>query len=95
MLLDLASVIHGLNVSIVEGVVRSAGPISSTGTRHLKVDPISAVPAPAEGKRTMRFMLQEATGGRQLDFATASGLLYALQLVTGRSTPTQLPKIGG
>lgn len=93
LLLDLASVIHGMGVGIVEGVIRGSGPISAAGGGHLKVDPIASVPAPPEGKRTMRFMLQEAASGRQLDYATASGLLYALQLVVGRSTPTQLPSI--
>lgn len=81
-----------MGVSIVEGVIRGAGPIS-VGGGHLKVDPISSVPEPPSGKRTMRFMLQEAASGRQLDYATASGLMYALQLVVGRSTPTQLPNI--
>jgi hypothetical protein len=92
LLLDLASVIHGMGVSIVEGVIRGGGPLAAAPT-HLKVDPIAAVPAPPEGRRTMRFLLQEAQSGRQLDYATASGLLYALQLVTGRSTPTQLPTL--
>jgi hypothetical protein len=191
-------------ISIVEGVVRSSGPISSGASSHLKEDPILSVQEPPEGKRTMRFMLQTAQvgrapapapgrapgraraagrgpsgaccarrewsrvrlwgaadgprrrraagwwwwaphlliywhpaaarvwgptacwagrpvarpaplhlsespplslpsrhaprclrvqSGRQLDFATASGLCYALQLVLGRSTPTQLPSI--
>ncbi|KAI8464729.1 MAG: hypothetical protein J3K34DRAFT_104686 [Monoraphidium minutum] len=93
LLLDLASVIHGMGISIVEGVIRGAGPVAPPGGGHLKVDPIASVPEPPEGRRTMRFMLQEAQSGRQLDYATASGLLYALQLVTGRSTPTQLPNI--
>ena len=82
-----------MGINIVEGVVRGSGALSAGGGSHFKRDPIAAVPEPPEGRRTMRFMLQEARNGGQLDYATASGLLYALQLMTGRSTPTQLPSI--
>jgi hypothetical protein len=93
LLLDLASVIHGMGVSIEEGVIRSSGPRVAAGTRHLKDDPIAALAEPPAGRRAMRFYLTSPATGGQLDYATASGLLYALQLVTGRSAPTRLPAI--
>lgn len=94
LLLNFASVITGLGVSIVEGVVRSGGPLAAPGGGgggDGGAAAIAAAPEPPAGRRAMRFLLQE--GGAKLDAASASGLLFAIQLAAGRGAPTALPTV--
>lgn len=96
LLLNIASVIHGMGISVTQGVIRSPGPLAPAGGGAVSsgddAGTIAAV-APAAAGRVMRFHLQEARSGRKLDYESASGLLLALQLVSGRGAPTALPTV--
>lgn len=88
LLLEIASIIHGQGLSVVEGVIRggSESPITAD-----MVSDQTQIPDPPLGRRTMRFWLQKGRLGQKLAYDDVSALVYTLRAVLGGGNLTTQP----
>lgn len=88
LLLEIASIIHGQGLSVVEAVIR--GGSESPITPDMVTDPQS-IPDPPLGRRVMRFWLKKGRKGSQLEYDDVSALVYTLRAVLGGGNLTTQP----
>lgn len=88
LLLEIASIIHGQGLSVVEAVIRggSESPITPD-----MVSDAAAIPDPPSGRRVMRFWLKKGRRGQKLEYDDVSALVYTLRAVLGGGNLTTQP----
>jgi len=86
LLLEIASIIHGQGLSVVEAVIRggSESPIAP----DMVSDP-TTIPDPPAGRRVMRFWLKRK--GQKLEYGDVSALVFTLRASLGGGTLTTQP----